>query len=273
MIELYDALHELRNVPEPPERIISLSPAVTEILFELGLGDKIIGISAFCARPPETKNIRKIGSYGSVRPELLEELKPDLIVMVSGYQNEFAKNLSKKFPVYVFELPSSVGGILDLVSKVGVVTNKMDEARYLNFELSKYLGSMRRHMSIRGYIEIDLAEPVTFGALSYITDALSMLGVKTLYRNIYKEWISPNFNDVVEYDPEVIFYEAKMYSSFNEENLRRLIDARGWQKLSAAKNESIFLTPGKLDFFAHHGPSFIRQVIPWAMERLDLVGL
>jgi len=271
MIELYDALHELRNIPESLERIISLSPAVTEILFELGMQDKLVGISAFCARPPGTKNIRKVGSYGSIRRELLEELRPDLIVMVSGYQNDFAKRLSVDFPVYVFELPSSVGGILDLVSRVGVVTGKFDESKYLNFELSKYLGNMRRRINIRGYIEIDLAEPVTFGALSYITDALSMLGISTPYREIYREWISPDFSIVAQYDPEVIFYEAKMYSNFSEEDLDRLILRRGWGGLSAVKKGNVYITPGKLDFFAHHGPSFIRDVIPWVIEKTERI--
>ncbi len=269
MIELYDALHELRRVPEPPERIISFSPAVTEILFELGMEDKLVGISAFSARPPETKNIRKVGSYGSVRQEILQELRPDLIVMVSGYQNDFAKKLSVDFPVFVFELPSSVGGILDLVSKVGIVAGKIDESKYLNFELSKYLGNMRRRTRVRGYIEIDLAEPVTFGALSYITDALSMLGITTLYSNVYREWMTPNFNEVKDYDPEVIFYESKMYSNFTENDLQHLIEKRGWGNLAAVKNESVFLTPGRLDFFAHHGPSFIRQVIPWVIEKTE----
>ncbi|HLH85600.1 MAG TPA: ABC transporter substrate-binding protein, partial [Thermoplasmataceae archaeon] len=172
---LEDHLRRSVRIPDNPERIISFSPAVTETLFELGLEDRIVGVSAFCARPGATKSKRKAGSYGSARIEVIREMSPDLILAVSGFQREFAENLGKEFPVFVFELPSSVGGIIDLVSKVGIVTGRSEKARHLEFELAKYLGSMRRHPSLRGYLEIDLGGPVTFGALSYITDALGFL--------------------------------------------------------------------------------------------------
>ncbi len=58
MPELEDYNHRRVQVPENPQRIISFSPAVTEILYELGLGDRIVGVSAFCSRPPETSKVR-----------------------------------------------------------------------------------------------------------------------------------------------------------------------------------------------------------------------
>lgn len=258
------------KIPDNPKRIVSFSPAVTEILFELGLGDRIVGVSAFCQRPAEASRKRRVGSYGSARIEVLREVNPDLILAISGFQKEFAQELSKNFPVFIFELPSTVAGIIDLVSRVGIVTGEIDKSKYMAYELARYLGSVRRHPALSGYIEIDLGGPVTFGSMSYITDALSMLGVNSIYRNVYSEWVQPDLEYVKAEDPDVIFYEPKMYGRFsNEEEMEKLIRERGWDNLRAVKEKRVFVTPGRLDFFAHHGPAFIREVLPWAMEKLD----
>ena len=268
-MNLQDYTGRTVNVPDEPERIVSFSPAITEILFELGLGDRVVGVSAFCARPKETKNIRKVGSYGGTSNEVLEEIRPDLILAVSGFQKDFALKLSEKFPVYIFETPSSVSGIIDLISRVGAVTGRIDESKYLEFELSRFLGSMRRHPAVSGYLEIDSSGPVTFGALSYITDALSMLGIESIYRKKASEWVSPDLQYVMESDPDIIIYEPKMYSCFSDDDAKNLISERKWGSLNALSKGNFYVTPGKLDFFAHHGPSFIREVLPWTMEILD----
>lgn len=269
MPELIDHLGRKVELPEEPQRIISFSPAVTETLFELGLGSRVVGVSAFCSRPTQTSKVRKVGSYGSARMEVLRELKPDLILTVSGFQKDFSEALAKEFPVYSFELPSSVAGMVDLVSKIGIVTGRRDEARYMEFELLKYLGSIRRRPAMSGYIEIDLGGPVSFGSLSYITDALSILGVKSIYADSPKEWVQPDLDFVRQSDPDVIFFEPKMYSKYASEDLKKLLASRGWEQMGAVSRNHVFVSPGPLDFFAHHGPSFIREVLPWAVNKLE----
>ena len=269
MDKMIDFTGDVVNVPDNPERIISFSPSITEILFELGLGNNLVGVSAFCARPRETSGIRKVGSYGSARMEVLRELKPDLIMTISGFQSEFSARLKEEFTVFNFELPSSVAGIVDLVSKVGVVVNRSDEARLMEFELLKIISGLRRHTRIRGYYEIDLGGPVTFGSESYITDALEILGISTPYWDRKKEWIEPDFDQVKEFDPELIIYEPKMYQSVDDSTVLGLMKKRGWDGITAMRQGHLFKTPGKLDFFAHHGPSFIRNVLPWTVNILD----
>ena len=70
-------------------------------------------------------------------------------------------------------------------------------------------------------------------------------------------------------DPDIILYEAKMYSRFGEDDLVRLVRDRGWERLRAFKNHRVFLAPGPLDFLAHHGPSFITDAIPWMRAKLQ----
>ena len=95
MVRLFSEVPATQGeVPDSPARIVSFSPAATETLFLLGLGDRVAGVSAFCARPAEARKKRRVGSYNTVRDEVLRELSPDLIIAVTGYQREFALRLS-----------------------------------------------------------------------------------------------------------------------------------------------------------------------------------
>ncbi|MEM3637582.1 MAG: ABC transporter substrate-binding protein [Conexivisphaerales archaeon] len=258
------------NVPEAPKRIISLSPAITETLFMLGFDEEIVGVSAFCARPPKAREKRKVGSYSTVRRELIEGLRPDLILTITGYQRPLAFRL-EGLPVYPLELPVSLPGILDLVARVGLVSGKAEQARNLSHRLARRLAKLKKiSAKVRTYVEIDLGGPVSFGAYSYITDAISYLGAKSIYAGERAEWLKPDLEFVASQDPDAIIYEAKMYSRFDFSSLLNLIRSRGWDNLRAVKEGHLFLTPGPLDFLAHHGPSFITEAMPWLHKSLNL---
>ena len=255
-------------VPDSPERIVSFSPAATETLFQLGLGEKVVGVTAFCARPVEAQSKRKLGSYNTVREEVLDELNPDLILTVTGYQREFAVRLSKKYPVYPLELPLSVAGIVDFVVKVGLVAGAARKGRELGTSLLRSLGSLPRVSKLDSYVEINLGGPVSFGAYSYITDAFRLLGSSHVYEDEPCEWRVPDLEAVSSMNPDAIFYEPKMYSKFEGGDLATLLRSRGWTGLKAVALGNVFVTPGPLDFLAHHGPSFITQALPWLAEQL-----
>jgi len=258
------------SLPDSLNRIISFSPAVTETLFLLGLGDSLAGVSAFCARPDEARKKQVIGSYNTVDKKLLRDLNPDVIFTVTGYQREFAVQLSKELPVYAFELPVSVAGIVDMAVKTGLITNRIEEASQHSRNLMETVASFTRvGKKPRVYVEIDFGGPVSFGAYSYITDALRLLGAESIFGAEACEWLTPKLDLVKEGDPDVIIYEAKMYSRFDEKDLRHLIEKRGWTEMRSVQEGHVFMTPGPLDFLAHHGPSFITTAMPWISKALN----
>jgi iron complex transport system substrate-binding protein len=255
------------EIPERPRRIVSFSPAATETLFQIGLGDYVAGVSAFCARPAQARTKRKLGSYNTVRDELLDDVKPDLILTVTGYQREFAVRMSRKYPVYPLELPASVPGIIDFVVKVGLVSGAAEKARDLAGSLMRRVGGLGRVQGLKGYVEIDLGGPVTFGSYSYITDAFRFFGCGHIYEKHGSEWLTPDLGVVAAGDPDLIIYEPKMFSTFREGDRMKLIASRKWDRLRAVRQGNFFVTPGPLDFLAHHGPSFITETMPWLEGR------
>jgi iron complex transport system substrate-binding protein len=267
--ELFPVFNEILgrevHLPKKPERIVSFAPAITEALFELGAGERVIGVSPFCARPQGQvrKKARVVGSYNTVNLKLLKELRPDLIFCVTGYQREFATKLASEdngngdgdsFPVYPIELPISVAGIIQMVQKVALVIGEQrpgwNLTSFLLRELSSSAKAAEKSESKRVYVELDLGGPVSFGAYSYITDAFHLMGAETIFDDERCEWLTPEFSRVIDADPDFFFYEGKMYSKFDSRQLEELVEKRGWRNLQAIRNHRYFLTPGPLDFLA-----------------------
>jgi ABC-type Fe3+-hydroxamate transport system substrate-binding protein len=258
------------ELPDKCERIISFSPAVTEALFVMGLGDKIIGVSAFCVRPEQARKKPILGSYSSVNIERLSSFKPDLIFTTTGYQRDFAKKLSKLFNVYAIALPTNIAGIISTCTEVGIVAGYYDEARNLEKKLFESLKSIKQSGKSKSvYVEIDFDIPVTFGAYSYITDSINFLGHKNIFQNIPKEWLMPDFDFLKKEDPDVIIYEPKMFRDEREEDLLEKFRKRNLMDLRAIKERRFYITPRPYDFLAHHGPSFILEAIPWLQRILN----
>lgn len=257
------------HIPANPERIISLSPSVTEILYEIGMEDKIAGISAFCVRPDRTVSKRRVGSYGSLKDYILREINPDLVLMMSGYQNALYEQVRKNYTSYLFQLPVTLHSVLSLVTMVGLVVNRREEAYKLLSELTRILPVPEGGPTRRAYLEIDLGGPTSFGSFSYICNSLNYYGLKTPFDLTDREWLVPDTEEVRRFDPELIIFEPKMFGDRKRLDINGIIKERSWEELSAVKNGSIFLTPGKYDFFAHHGPSFIRETLPWLTDVIN----
>ncbi|MEM0134299.1 MAG: ABC transporter substrate-binding protein [Thermoplasmatales archaeon] len=268
MVNLIDDRNKEVNVPDKVERIVSLSPAITEILFELGLGNKVVGVTPYCVRPIEATKKKKVASYGYADVELFKKIKPDIILTVTGYQNSVADQLSSSFQTFSFRLPSSLSGVIDLVTKVGIVTGEEDKGRMIERKLIENLNGVKIGREKSVYFECDLGSPVTFGSLSYITDVLRFMNFKSVYSSVVTEWLYPDFEFIKQVDPEYVILEPKMFSKREADLVERIVSVRGWKELSAYRNNRIYVTPGKYDFFAHHGPSLITEVIPW-MENID----
>ncbi|MCL4314459.1 MAG: ABC transporter substrate-binding protein [Candidatus Thermoplasmatota archaeon] len=256
------------DIPENPQRIVSLTPSITEMLCDLGLFSRIVGVSAFCARPEQIREKRKVGSFGSFRDEVMEQVNPDIVFLESGFQDPLMTRLSEKYKVVSLPLPRNVADILSWIWNLGLITDRLERANSLIGELSLLIHPHVKR-KVRGYLEIDLGGPVTFGYYSYITNTMSMYGIETPYEKTAAEWMKPDDDALIRFDPEIIFYEPKMFSRFTENDLERIIEERGWENTTAYRNCNIYSTPGPLDFFAHHGTSFITETIPWMEKHIE----
>jgi ABC-type Fe3+-hydroxamate transport system substrate-binding protein len=124
------------ELPYTPERIISLVPSQTELLFDLGLDEQIAGITKFCIHPKDrVKHKAKVGGTKQLNINLIKELNPDLIIG-NKEENERAQieELMLDFPVWMSDI-NDLPGALDMIKRVGEITNKDAEADALSNEI------------------------------------------------------------------------------------------------------------------------------------------
>lgn len=120
-----------------PERIVSLAPSNTELLFALGLGDRIVGVTDYCNYPEKATTIEKIGGFSTVSIEKVTAMQPDLVFAAEGNNPDTVQRIrSLGIPVYLVDV-SSMDGILKTLKTMGSLTGSSSQASDLVANLTE----------------------------------------------------------------------------------------------------------------------------------------
>jgi len=195
---------------ESPKRIISLAPSMTEILFALGLGDNVVGVSSFSDYPAEAKKKPTVGDMMNPSIEAVISLKPDIVVMtINGNRKEFEERLrSLKIRTYVFrakqisELPQ---GIRDL----GAALGQKEKAE----ALAEHISADIRTISVRGgttkkrkVLFIIWPDPLLVaGPGSIADDAITILGGQNIADKTKIAYPKFSIEEIIRRSPDIIF--------------------------------------------------------------------
>jgi iron complex transport system substrate-binding protein len=132
---VFDDLGRLVAINGTPQRIVSLAPSNTEILFALGLGDKVVGVTDYCDYPPEAANKTKVGEYANPDIEKIVALNPDLILAGYGNPIEVVYTLAG-LGLTVFGIKTTdLDDLLNDIRRIGEITDKEIEAQALTSEM------------------------------------------------------------------------------------------------------------------------------------------
>jgi ABC-type Fe3+-hydroxamate transport system substrate-binding protein len=129
MRSVIDQMHRAVSVAEHPQRIISLVPSQTELLHDLGLGERVVGITKFCVHPETWFHSKhRVGGTKKVDMQRVRALKPDLIIG-NKEENERAdiEALEKEFPVWMSDVRDLLGA-LDMIARIGELTSTQERA-------------------------------------------------------------------------------------------------------------------------------------------------
>ena len=198
---------------DPPQRIISLSPATTEVLFALELGDRIMGVTSFCDYPPEAKQKAKVGGMSNPSLESIVALKPDLVVLTTdGNPQEVDERLrSMKLRTSVWtartlaELP---GGIRELAKALDVADRGEKLASDIERSLKKY--ALRRSASSQNRPRIKVLyivwpEPLLVaGPGTAIHDAIMLLGMENTASRARTSYPRYSIEEVLREAPDIL---------------------------------------------------------------------
>jgi iron complex transport system substrate-binding protein len=118
-----DSYNRHVELASPPQRIVSISPAITEVMFLVGAQDKLVGVSDFCKYPPETEKITKIGGMHNINFEVLLSLHPDVVLIGSMISQQDVETIEKMgIPVICIVEESSLEGMAEMMEVIGKIT-------------------------------------------------------------------------------------------------------------------------------------------------------
>ncbi|RYZ35396.1 MAG: cobalamin-binding protein [Myxococcaceae bacterium] len=129
----------LSSAPRYPRRVVCMTEETTEVLYRIGAGELVVGVSGFTVRPPEARKKPRVSSFLDANFERILELKPDLVLGFSDLQADIGRELCKRgVPVYLFN-QRSLAEILQTVRLTGALVGRAEAAEALAVELEKNL--------------------------------------------------------------------------------------------------------------------------------------
>jgi iron complex transport system substrate-binding protein len=241
----------------PPKRIVSLAPNITEILFDLGLDEEIVGVSIHCNYPEKAKTKVRVGSYINVDFERIVSLKPDLIIATgAGNTREMVERLEKLgFPTYVI-FPKNLNDILRSILQLGRVVNREKEAsrviQEMNQRSQRVVERAKGLPRPRVLLQIGEVPLVTVGKGSFADDILQLAGGENIASTEKEMYPRLGIEEVLKRAPEVI-----LISSMNPKGDygKVLQDWSRWKMIPAVKNGRIHLINS--DFIDRPSPRII----------------
>jgi len=228
---------------EAGSRYISLAPSTTEILFALGLGEEIVGVSSYCNYPPEAKTKAKAGDFSHPNMEKIFSLKPDYIFCTGLEQVPVVRELKQlKFNVYVAD-PKTIEELFETISDIGKITGRDKEAAKLIEkmkndieEVSSAAKLIPMEKRVKVFIEIWHEPLMTAGKSSFVGELITLAGGDNIAREIERPYSNFSAEKVVNLNPGCI-----IMAYMDKESPLKLVEARfGWKDIDAVKNKRVF---------------------------------
>jgi len=243
-IFIEDDLGRQVQLLEAPKRIISLAPGLTEILFALGLSERIVGVTEYCNYPPEALEKPKAGSFSEPSIEQIVALQPDLVVAVR-LQSEMLSRLEElSVPLLVLE-PTSVKDVYGAIEILGTAAGAEEKAYLLVSEIKERLektASRFSHLSesqrVRVYYEVYADPLMTAGSNSVIHELLEAAGGKNIFADIKEPYPMISSEAVIHRDPQVIVFPN--YHGTEGFLANEIKNRPGWGGISALAEERIY---------------------------------
>lgn len=223
MRSVADQMDRTVEVPDHPQRIISLVPSQTELLHELGLGERVVGITRFCIHPEEWFRTKtRIGGTKKVDIDKVRALKPDLIIgNKEENERKDIQTLEKEFPIWMSDV-RDLEGALDMIRRVGELTGTSDEAQGIITGIIKAFTDLHPREEQRTVAYFIWREPfMVAGHGTFVNDMLKRCGLVNVFDEgdaRYPEITAP---ELAEADPEVILLSSEPYP-FKEEHIAEL---------------------------------------------------
>ena len=231
-----------------PQRIVSLAPNITEILFAIGLGDRVVGVTEFCTFPKGAQAVEKVAGFNTLSVEKIIAAKADLVLASRGNDREGVETLRKMgVPVFGVEI-QSIEQLLERIERLGKLGGVEEQATALRQALEKRVGQVRARVD-----SLEERPRVMWG---YLGEPVYTAGGTNVGRLAPGAWPQVSLETMVSWAPEVIITTDNMGEERAfEKKLEEMRRTDGWKSLPAMRDRRVYNIDG--DLLNRAGPRLI----------------
>lgn len=232
-----DTLDRDVNIPDIPEKVISLSPALTEILFALELDDKIVGTTNYCDYPEEAINTPKVGDFSSPNFEVIVDSEPDLIFVAAGIQMDLIDRFEELGLQVICLDAETIDEVMVNINFIGEIMGTEEKATEITEDMEKRVAEVKNKVSglEKPLIFFEVwDEPLTSaGPGTFIDNLVELAGGLNMTNDAKTRYPQISFEIVVDQDPDI-------YIAVNHQREVEIIERPGYDDLKAVKTGKVF---------------------------------
>jgi len=250
-LKLVDDASRVVVIKSEPRRIVSMAPSTTEILFALGLGDRVVGVTDYCNYPPEVNELKErdrltvIGGYWTPDVEKIVALGPDLVIGYASVPShvDVAERLESMNVTVLLLFPRYLNDVLDNIVLVGRACGKLREAQELVDQLKARVESVVERVrglpKVRVYFELWFDPLMSVGPGTFIDELIGLAGGENIFHDSQSPWPIVDSEQVITRNPDVIVLPDAYMSDYNV-SIEQVKSRPGWQVINAVKNDKIY---------------------------------
>ncbi len=240
--------------PAPVARVVSLSPSITETLFALGAGDRVVGVTRFCDYPPEAKEKPKVGGIIDPSLEAIVARKPDLVV---AQKSQRLGARLRELGIATLEIENAdIRQLIYSYHSVGAAIGAADQARKLARELESKLALIQKATaktrSVKVLMVVGKQPLYVAGGRTFINELLSIAGGKNIFSDSHAPYPQVSLEEVIARSPEVIIEMTTMAGGKKDEKPSGKLGWERWSVLPAVASGRVYRV--KEDSFLRPGP-------------------
>lgn len=216
-MQFLDDLQRTISLPTQPQRIICLVPSITETLFVLGAGERVVGVTAYCTHPPErTAQLPKLGGTKDPDRERILQLGPDLLILndEENRKEDFAWFVEHGLTVYVTS-PRTVAEGMTMIEKLGEVLDCQRQSlpivATMRAAYDRIVAEVAARPRLRVFCPIWRKPWMTFNSATYSDDMLRICGGENIFREKPERYFSVTLEEVAACSPQVVTLPSEPY--------------------------------------------------------------
>lgn len=243
-----DALGRDVRLDGAPQKIVSLAPSLTEILYSLGLGDRVVGVTQFSTYPPEAAKKPKVGTYNNLNVERIISLGPDLVIgTIDGNEQTTVRGLEEAgIRVFLVD-PRNVQQIIESVAVLGRLCGAAEKGAILFQRLQGRVDRVREKTASKRrplvFLQINLRPIMTVSRTTYHHNLIRLAGGINMTRDEPMHYPRIGIEEVLRRKPEVILISS-MERGGRFEKARR--EWMAWPSIPAVRNNRVYLLDSDL---------------------------